>query len=189
LWTLQEYGRTRTVKLAVKPADASPERFVEIRPRPIEEWFLPTLRGLELDVLQTKRQAQSFGQALAMGGRYTLHSVEDIYLTLRGLFTRDISPKGLSGPIGIAKVAYSFASVGLPHFVLFLGLISINLAVINFLPIPVLDGGHMVFLLWEGLFRRKPSEKIVATATYCGLAFVLGLMIFVIYLDLFVPKK
>jgi regulator of sigma E protease len=136
----------------------------------------------------TKRKADSIGQAVAMGGRYTVNSVEDIYLTLRGLFTRDISPKGLSGPIGIARVAYTFASVSLPHFVLFLGMISINLAVINFLPIPVLDGGHMVFLLWEGIFRRKPSDSVVATATYCGLAFELGLMVFVLYLDLFVSK-
>lgn len=188
-WALQENGRTRLARLTVKPANASAEKTVDLKAVPVSDWYLPTDRGLLFNVLMTRRQAANFGQALAMGGQYTLNSIEDIYLTLRGLFTRDISPTGLSGPIGIAKVAYSFASVGLPHFVLFLGLISINLAVINFLPIPVLDGGHMVFLLWEGIFRRKPSEKVIATATYCGLAFVLGLMVFVIYLDLFVTKR
>jgi len=187
-WMLQEYGRLRTVSLTVKPGTADPERIVLLKPVPSGDWFLPTTRGIELSILQTQRRANSFPQAMAMGTRYTINSIEDIYLTLRGLFTRDISPKGLSGPIGIAKLAYTFASVSLTHFVLFLGIISINLAVINFLPIPVLDGGHMVFLLWEGIFRRKPSEQVIATATYCGLAFVLGLFAFVIYLDLFVSK-
>ena len=186
-WMMQEIGRSGPIKLTIKPA-VEAERVVELTPAPIEGWYVPTTRGLILSILQTKRQAKNFPDAVGMGIRYTANSMEDIYLTLRGLFTRDISPKGLSGPIGIAKLAYSFASVGIVHFLLFLGIISINLAVINFLPIPVLDGGHMVFLLWEGIFRRKPSEKVVATATYFGLAFVLGLFIFVIYLDIFVPK-
>jgi len=69
---------------------------------------------------------------------------------------------------------------------LFLGFLSVNLAVLNFLPIPVLDGGHMVFLIWEGVTRRRPSERVLIAATYCGMAFVLGLMVFVIYLDIFV---
>ncbi|WP_437223245.1 RIP metalloprotease RseP [Planctomicrobium sp. SH661] len=187
-WMMQELGRKGPVKLTFKPAAADKEQTVEVTPAPVPDWYLPTTRGLILSVLQTKRQAKNFPDAVGMGVRYTINSMEDIYLTLRGLFTRDISPKGLSGPIGIAKLAYSFASVGLVHFLLFLGIISINLAVINFLPIPVLDGGHMVFLLWEGIFRKKPSEKVVATATYFGLAFVLGLFVFVIYLDLFVSK-
>ena len=71
---------------------------------------------------------------------------------------------------------------------LFLGFLSVNLAVLNFLPIPVLDGGHMVFLLWEGVTRRKPSRKVLEMATYCGFFFVVGLMIFVICLDVFVHK-
>jgi len=60
---------------------------------------------------------------------------------------------------------------------------------INFLPIPVLDGGHMAFLLWEGIARRKPSERVVITATYVGFAFVVCLMFTVIWVDLFVTKK
>ncbi len=61
-----------------------------------------------------------------------------------------------------------------------------NLAVLNFLPIPVLDGGHMVFLCWEAVTRKRPSERVLIAATYCGMAFVLGLMAFVLYLDIFV---
>jgi regulator of sigma E protease len=65
-----------------------------------------------------------------------------------------------------------------------MGLISINLAVVNFLPIPVLDGGHMMFLLYEWV-RGKPAPASVQVAlTYLGLAAVLGLMLFVIGLDI-----
>ena len=76
------------------------------------------------------------------------------------------------------------ASSGLPEFLIFLGFLSVNLAVLNFLPIPVLDGGHMVFLIWEGLTRRRPNERVYATAMYLGLLFVLGLMGWVFYLDI-----
>jgi regulator of sigma E protease len=124
-----------------------------------------------------------------MGWRNTLNAISDIYLTLRGLATGDVSVKELHGPIGIAKFAYDSSQSGLPDFVLFLGIISVNLAVINFLPIPVLDGGHMVFLLWEAAIRRKPSEKIVIAATYCGFAVVVTLMILVFWLDLFVHRN
>ena len=187
-WILQAEARTRTVELTIKPAEAEAERTVTLIPQEQDDWYLPATVGFRMKALRITRQADDFSAAVAMGAHYTLNSIEDIYLTLRGLFTQDISYKGLSGPIGIAQTAYSFAELGLPHFVLFLGLISINLAVINFLPIPVLDGGHMVFLLWEGLTRRKPNEKVVATATYCGLLFVFSLMLVVIYLDIFVPK-
>ncbi len=187
-WTMQENGRNGPIKLTIKPATGEASKVIELTPEPIPGWFVPTTRGLLLSVLQTERKAKNFPEALGMGLRYTMNSIEDIYLTLRGLFTRDISPKGLSGPIGIAKLAYSFANVGIVHFLFFLGIISINLAVINFLPIPVLDGGHMVFLIWEAIFRKKPSEQVVATATYFGLAFVLSLFIFVLYLDIFVSK-
>ncbi|WP_437187386.1 RIP metalloprotease RseP [Planctomicrobium sp. SH668] len=187
-WTMQENGRSGPVKLTIKPASAEAAKTVELTPAPIEGWFVPTTRGLLLNVQHVERKAKDFPEAVSMGVRYTINSAQDIYLTLRGLFTRSISPQGLSGPIGIAKLAYRFAGLGLAHFLLFIGLISINLAVINFLPIPVLDGGHMVFLLWEGIFRRKPSEAVVIRATYFGLAFLLSLFAFVIFQDLFISK-
>ena len=65
----------------------------------------------------------------------------------------------------------------------FLGLISINLAVVNFLPIPILDGGHMVFLIYEKLRGKPASEGVRVWATYAGLAMIGCLMIFVIYQD------
>ena len=69
---------------------------------------------------------------------------------------------------------------------LFLGFLSVNLAVLNFLPIPVLDGGHMIFLIWEAVTGRRPSDRVMIAATYVGFAFLLSLMFLVIYLDVFV---
>ena len=116
----------------------------------------------------------------------TKSSALDIYLTLRSLVTGRVSYKELHGPLGIAGAAYQVAQQGWIAMLLFLGFLSVNLAVLNFLPIPVLDGGHMVFLMWEALTRRRPSERVMIGATYVGFAFLLGLMALVLYLDLFV---
>src|SRR4030095_2353586 len=97
------------------------------------------------------------------------------------LFSGRISPKSLGGPLQIGAVAYDFAKKGVPDLCLFLGLLSVSLAVLNFMPIPVLDGGHFVFLCWEGLRGKPPSERVVVVATYVGLALVLSLMAFVMY--------
>jgi regulator of sigma E protease len=130
--------------------------------------------------------ADTWGDAFRMGIYQTQNTGLDIYLTLRNLFSGDLSPKNLHGPVGIAQVAYAVSKQGIQQLLMFLGFLSINLAILNFLPIPVLDGGHMVFLIWEGVTRRKPSENVLIAATYVGMAFVLGLMAFVIYLDIWV---
>ncbi len=187
-WQLQLLP-VESVILTVKAVDSAATRPVELVPVEVDGWYVPGTRGIFFAQQLVPLKAASPGEAIDMGWRYTVNSVKDIYLTLRGLATRDVSPYELSGPIGIVEAAYQVASVGWAHFVLFLGLISINLAVINFLPIPVLDGGHMVFLIWEAVIRRRPNERVVAAATYCGLAFVLGLMFFVIWIDLFVTKN
>tara|TARA_R110002111_G_scaffold256015_1_gene322675 strand:+ start:12761 stop:14770 length:2010 start_codon:yes stop_codon:yes gene_type:complete len=149
-----------------------------------EQWSLP-VRGIKMEFLRETQKADSMGQALGMGVEYTTNSAKDIYLTLRSLFTGRVSPLELSGPIKIASVAYEVAHQGYSELLLFLGFLSVNLAVLNFLPIPVLDGGHMVFLCWEGITRKRPNEQVLAAATYVGMIFVLGLMLFVLYLDIF----
>ena len=70
-------------------------------------------------------------------------------------------------------------------FLRFLALISISLGVINLLPIPVLDGGHMVFLLWEGILGKPVNERVAFGLTMLGLSFILCLMIYVIGLDIY----
>lgn len=153
-----------------------------------EEWYIAQ-RGIFLQPQRQTLVAGTWGDAFKMGVHQTQNTGLDIYLTLRNLISGDLSPQNLSGPVGIAKVAYAVSKQGIPQLLMFLGFLSINLAILNFLPIPVLDGGHMVFLIWEGVTRRKPSEKVLIAASYVGMAFVLGLMLFVIYLDIFVHGK
>jgi regulator of sigma E protease len=185
-WRLQHLPVAR-IKLEIEAADSTRE--VELAPRDAVDWYVPDDRGLVFDLKTIELKATSVVNAVVLGLSHTTNTIKQIYLTLRGLVTGDVSPRELQGPINIAKIAYRSADVGLASFLLFLGLISVNLAVINFLPIPVLDGGHMVFLGWEAVTRRPPNERIVLTATYCGLAFVIGLMVFVICLDIFVQKS
>ena len=91
--------------------------------------------------------------------------------------------KNLQGPVGIAQVGYAVAKQGPSRLMIFLGFLSVNLAVLNFLPIPVLDGGHMVFLTYEAVAGKKPSEKVLIIAQYVGLIMILGLMVFVVGQD------
>ncbi len=141
-------------------------------------------RGFAFGVPVIKLRAESFGQMVGFGLKETWASSKQIFVLLNRLLTGQISPKVLGGPITIVQAASSKASQGLSKYLLFLTLLSANLAVINFLPIPVLDGGHMVFLSYE-LVRGKPaSESIQITLSYLGLLFILGLMVWVIGLDI-----
>ncbi len=175
------------VKLTFTNKDRDP---IELVPAvdPKGDWYLPGMRGLRL--MQETIMLKSSGvlDAAMMGITHTKNSIIDLYLTLRNLFTRQLSYENLHGPLGIISVAYSFAQQGIPEVCLFLGILSANLAVLNFLPIPVLDGGHMVFLIWEAVTRKRPSERVQIAATYFGMAFVLCLAILVFYLDIFVHK-
>jgi regulator of sigma E protease len=129
------------------------------------------------------RKAGNFAEALALGTRETGDSLTSVFRFLKKI-GRQVDPRATSGPIEIARAAYRYASRGLGTFLVFLAFISANLAVVNFLPIPVLDGGHMVFLAYEGIRGKPPSEKIQVGLTYAGLLFLVGLMIFVFGLDL-----
>jgi len=179
---------TREVSLNV--SNKGKVRMDVVLPKPLadpqNEWFVPTSRGIRFAPLPITRKADNFVEAVDMGMTETQNTLVDIYMTLNALFGGRLSPKELHGPIGIAQVAYQIAGSGLADLLMFLGFLSVNLAVLNFLPIPILDGGHMVFLSWELITRKRPSERVLVAATYFGLAFIVGLMCMVIYLDIFV---
>ncbi len=90
----------------------------------------------------------------------------------------------LGGPLQIAKVSGEQFSLGLSSFVFFIALVSLNLAVINLLPVPVLDGGHLMFYAIEAVLRRPVSPQVMEWAFRGGLAAVLGLMLMVTFNDL-----
>jgi regulator of sigma E protease len=182
-WTMQTLS-TRTVEIAYVDKDGNPHT-KEITPERSSNWFLP-VRGIRPEATFIDLQASGPIDALRLGIKRARDSIVDVYMTIASLFGGRVSYKELSGPVGIFNTARKVAAQGFPDLLIFLGFLSINLAVLNFLPIPVLDGGHMVFLTWEAVTGKKPSERVMIASTYLGLAFILGLMGLVIYLDVFV---
>ena len=150
---------------------------------PDPNWFYYT-RGLRLEPEMSVRIADNFWDAIVLGARESYRFVGRIYLNLYSLIRGDISVKLLNGPLGLAEMTYRVANIGLIELLNLLAIISINLAVVNFLPIPVLDGGHMVLLLAEKIRGKPLNETWVTIVTYIGLAMVLTLMLATIFLDI-----
>jgi len=101
------------------------------------------------------------------------------------LIQRIIPAETIGGPILIFQVAEKQAEAGALNFFAFAALISINLAILNLLPIPVLDGGHLLFLAIEAIRRKPLSEKAIAIAHRIGIAFIISLMALAMYNDVF----
>ena len=145
-----------------------------------------TTRIGRLGVLPAQQVRQvhfSLGGAVIEGARQTYGGVRLVAITVRGLILRQVSPKELAGPIGIGQLSGQMARAGLIPFLSFMAFISINLAVVNLLPIPVLDGGHLVFLVLEGVRGRPVSVEWRLRLTQVGLAILLALVVLVVYND------
>ena len=123
-------------------------------------------------------QEYSLGEAFAAGTRQTLESSTLIVRSIKGMIKGLISPRTLGGPIAIGQMAGQSIQLGLDTFLGFMALISINLAVLNLLPIPVLDGGQFMFLIAEAVIRRPLSLRLRERLTAVGLVMILMLMIF-----------
>jgi len=140
-------------------------------------------RGIAFEGVQRIRVAETWSEAASRGYDETIRSLTMVYRFL-GKLGSQVSVTMLGGPITIAKAASYSADEGLGKLLIFLTMLSANLAVINFLPIPMLDGGHMVFLAWEGIRGRPASERVVMTMQTAGMVFLITLMLFVFSLDL-----
>ena len=130
--------------------------------------------GPHVDVVSTR---YSLASAVGAGTSATTQAALTIVRTIQGLATRKISAKNLGGPIMIGQIAAQSAKLGLDAFLAVLGLISINLAMLNLLPIPVLDGGQAVFLLYEGIVRRPMPVRWREALMLVGIALVVLLML------------
>jgi regulator of sigma E protease len=126
--------------------------------------------------LAARRVRLGFGASLAEAGRRVQADAGIIWFALRGLATRRLSPRELGGPVLIGQLSGQFARAGLEAFLGFMALFSINLAILNLLPIPVLDGGHLVFLLAEGIRGKPVSLNVRLRLTQFGLVILLGIM-------------
>jgi regulator of sigma E protease len=103
---------------------------------------------------------------------------------LSKLFTGRLSLRATSGPFEIAKLSDAARSTSLSTFLLFIGTISFDIGLINLLPIPALDGGHIFFLLLEGITRRELSIRVKERVTMVGFVFLVGVMLVVLYYDI-----
>lgn len=139
---------------------------------PVRPWVIPVPWKPELTLVQAGA-VDSF----VLGLRKSAQWVVRIYAMLRGLLRGTISHRHLSGPIGIAYITYAAAKTGLGKFLYFLGMLSVNLGVINLLPIPILDGGHLLFAGLEKVRGRPISERIRAVATYAGLGLIVAVFL------------
>jgi regulator of sigma E protease len=185
---IQQLPAGTSLLLSVESPDGT-TRDVAVTPEPAADRFVAD-RGLVFDPVYTTVKAGSVAGALRRGLRKAGEDLSMVYGFLGKLTSQQISPRLLGGPIEIAKQAGRSASEGFGRLLLFLTMLSANLAVVNFLPIPVLDGGHMVFLLYELLRGKPPSEGVVGVLSYLGLGLILLLMFFVFGLDLgLIPRR
>jgi regulator of sigma E protease len=157
-------------------------RQVTMEPAVDQVWFNPE-RGLRFEPIFVDLKASSTAEAVELGGRETIDATAMVFTVLRKLGTQ-IPLDSVAGPFQIFQVTFRATQEGISHLLLLLTMLSANLAVLNFLPIPVLDGGHMVFLLYEGIRRKPANERVQLALTYVGLAFILGLMVLVLGHDI-----
>jgi regulator of sigma E protease len=115
----------------------------------------------------------------------TIFLIKIVYAGLWKLVTGQVSFKLIGGPIMIVQLAGQEAQMGMNNLLMLVAVISVNLAVLNFLPIPVLDGGHIAFLLIEGMTGKPLSKKKQEIAQQIGIAIIIGLMVLATYNDIF----
>ena len=166
---------------AVTVAGKAGRRTVELRPE------VETVEGLDgkprqvgrvgISVaLDTRFEPLGLGAAFREGWTATVGASTQIVRTVRGLFTGRISRREVGGPIMIGQLAGESARMGLDPFLAFMALISINLAVLNLLPVPVLDGGQFLFLLAEAVIRRPLPLRLRERLTAVGMVLIVLLM-------------
>jgi regulator of sigma E protease len=140
-------------------------------------------RGLSLQPLTRIYQAEDAADAFQCGWRQVQYDSGRIFKILRQMVTGNVPMTAIGGIGTIAVGATSEAMSGTTRLLMFLTLLSVNLAILNFLPIPILDGGHMVFLAYEGVTGQPPNERIQEGLTMVGGLLLLGLIIFALGMD------
>jgi regulator of sigma E protease len=127
---------------------------------------------------------EGIGEALAWGARETGVWIVTAYASLKSLITRTVSTKDVLGPIGMGSIAIETATRSFLDFVYFMAVISASIAVLNFLPLPVVDGGHAVFLLIEKIRGKPVPLKVMNIVQMIGLVLLLGVFALVCFQDI-----
>ncbi len=166
--------------------DLTPKRVDEPRPEGGFEtnWRIGIAGGLAFELAtERKGPGAAFSDAVAQTYAVVEGSISGLYHMVTGA----ISSCNMSGPIGIAEVSGAMASQGLDSFIWFIAVLSTAVGLLNLFPIPVLDGGHLVFYAYEAVRGRPPSDKALRVMMTVGLTLVLSLMVFALFNDIFCP--
>ncbi|NPD19105.1 RIP metalloprotease RseP [Alterinioella nitratireducens] len=172
-------GEMLDITLAPRRMDLpSPDGGFETR------WLMGVTGGLFFD---PEVERVGFGEALMRGVTTVGYVIETSLSGLWHMITGAISSCNLQGPIGIAETSGAAASQGLDSFFWFIAVLSTAVGLLNLFPIPVLDGGHLLFHAFEAVAGRPPSDKALRIFMTVGLTLILGLMLFALTNDLFCP--
>jgi regulator of sigma E protease len=142
------------------------------------------LIGVELSPYELRSFQPGLVEAVTLSAKRNLEWSGMIFKTLWGLVTRETSPKQLMGPVAIAQLSGGAAQAGGIALFSLMAMISLNLGILNLLPIPVLDGGHIFIMALEGITRRDFSLKVKEKMLLAGFVLLAMLMVTVIYNDL-----
>jgi regulator of sigma E protease len=140
--------------------------------------------GVSLSPYEVRRIDPSLGQAIRMSAKQNWDNTVLIGRTMRGLFTRDTPVRQLMGPVAIAEMSGAAASLGWLAVFNLMAMISLNLGLLNLMPVPILDGGQIAILAVEGLARRDLSAGVKERILMAGAALIVLLMVTVIYNDI-----
>ncbi|MGA7839839.1 MAG: RIP metalloprotease RseP [Candidatus Acidiferrales bacterium] len=157
--------------------DITPMQGTDLDGQPV--WQVGVLPNTDVDY-----ERQSFLEASKDAAASTVSGIHQIGQVLVGLFSGKVSIRQLAGPVGIARISGEAAKRGLPTLLEFMAVISLNLGLLNLLPIPILDGGHILLLAIEGILRRDLSLAVKERFVQVGLVFLLGIFAFVMYSDI-----
>ena len=177
--TLWRDGATSDVTLQPRRVDLPlPEGGFETR------WLIGLTGGLAFEP-ETRRPGVF--EAVGLGARQTWMIVTTSLSGLWHMVTGAISSCNLRGPLGIAESSGNAAAQGTQSFIWFIAMLSTAVGMMNLFPIPVLDGGHLVFHAWEAVTGKPPSDRALRGLMTAGLALLLTLMVFALTNDLFCP--
>ena len=185
----QKLGTRESVKVKViyaeSPFDQSQTAELTITEDMIDPWLGRVLYYVDVNPIQaTKLIRKGPMGAIKLGAKKTIYFIVSVYHTMeRIIFSRSVGVENLSGPVGIVKIGRSVAERSPVDLLFFLAMISANLAVLNFLPLPIVDGGLMVFLIIEGIKGSPVNLKIQMATQVIGLILLGSLFIFVTIQD------
>jgi regulator of sigma E protease len=140
--------------------------------------------GITISELETRRIDPTLAEALMMSVQQNWDTTREIGTTVKGLFTRETPMNQLMGPIAIADLSGTAASLGWIELLNLMAMISLNLALLNLMPVPVLDGGQIAILALEGVARRDMSVRAKERFAMVGAAMIVLLMVTVLYNDI-----